>query len=177
MANINVSYCKNCGCYIPDNWDSCPACHQYVMSTQPSPLAQAVLRGDRVQPITHEYYAYGGGAGHNGSGGAGGVSYNSSGGAGGSGYSLSQYRVVTRRPSPTYLRTRGIPPEPKCPGEVLFREDIQRVFVADENLQWVALMRYDELINRKTIYDGILGNASIDKIVSEVEELAERCKL
>lgn len=34
------NYCKNCGCYIPDYWDRCPACHRalYVMHPEPSAI-------------------------------------------------------------------------------------------------------------------------------------------
>lgn len=33
-------YCRECGCYIPDYWDRCPACHRalYVMRPEPSAI-------------------------------------------------------------------------------------------------------------------------------------------
>lgn len=39
--------CEHCGCYIPDNWNECPACKH----STPSPLARKILNGERISSI------------------------------------------------------------------------------------------------------------------------------
>ena len=71
-----MKYCLFCGCYIPDNWDNCPACGKrnytpeliiyynkpidtYVNKTLygRSDLAQAILNNERIYPYSNEFYS------------------------------------------------------------------------------------------------------------------------
>lgn len=71
-----MKYCSFCGCYIPDNWDNCPACGKrnytpelIIYYNKPididvnktlygrSDLAQAILNNERIYPYSNEFYS------------------------------------------------------------------------------------------------------------------------
>ena len=71
-----MKYCLFCGCYIPDNWDNCPACGKenytpelIMYYNKPidtnvnktlygrSDLAQAILNNERIYPYSNEFYS------------------------------------------------------------------------------------------------------------------------
>ena len=72
-----MKYCSFCGCYIPDNWDNCPACGKknythpelIIYYNEPidtdvtktlygrSDLAQAILNNERFCPYSNEFYS------------------------------------------------------------------------------------------------------------------------
>lgn len=50
MSRYNT-YCDFCGCYIPYEWERCPACEAIHHNQKDiSPLAKAVLNNERIQP-------------------------------------------------------------------------------------------------------------------------------
>ena len=70
-----MKYCSFCGCYIPDDWDNCPACGKrnytpelIIYYNKPididvnktlygrSDLAQAILNNERIYPYSNEFY-------------------------------------------------------------------------------------------------------------------------
>ena len=69
-----MKYCSFCGCYIPDNWDNCPACGkrnytpELIYYNKPididvnktlygkSDLAQAILNNERICPYYNGPY-------------------------------------------------------------------------------------------------------------------------
>lgn len=69
-----MKYCSFCGCYIPDNWDNCPACGkrnytpELIYYNKPidtdvnktlygkSDLAQAILNNERIYPYYNGTY-------------------------------------------------------------------------------------------------------------------------
>ena len=72
-----MKYCSFCGCYIPDNWDNCPACGKrnythpelIIYYNEPidtdvtktlygrSDLAQAILNNERIYPYYNGIYS------------------------------------------------------------------------------------------------------------------------
>lgn len=42
----NPKYCSRCGCYVPDLWDSCPACG----TKEKSDVLQRIKRGEGLPP-------------------------------------------------------------------------------------------------------------------------------
>ena len=70
-----MKYCLFCGCYIPDNWDNCPACGmenytpELIYYNKPididvnktlygrSDLAQAILNNERIYPYYNGTYS------------------------------------------------------------------------------------------------------------------------
>ena len=45
--------CEYCGCYVPDDWDSCPACGKHVGD------CQLIYTNNTTDIINHEYCGYG----------------------------------------------------------------------------------------------------------------------
>lgn len=71
-----MKYCSFCGCYIPDDWDNCPACGKrnytpelIIYYNKPidtnvnktlygrSDLAQAILNNERIYPYYNGLYS------------------------------------------------------------------------------------------------------------------------
>lgn len=52
-----MKYCSFCGCYIPDNWDNCPACGKENYTPESIYSNKTILNKERFYPYYGGIYS------------------------------------------------------------------------------------------------------------------------